>query len=74
MVARRLRWFGHVRTGEDEAVARVVTIEVEGRRPAGRPMKSWRKCVEEDLKRLGVDVNLALDRNRWKELIKRQTS
>ena len=55
-------------------MARVVTMEDEGRRLPGRSMKSWRKCVQEDLERLGVDVEMTLDRNRWKELIKRLTS
>jgi hypothetical protein len=48
-------------------------VEVEGRRPPGRPKKSWRKCVDEDLATLGVDEEDALDRTRWRGLIKRLT-
>jgi hypothetical protein len=41
---RRLKWFGHVMRGdEDGALGRVVNVEVEGRRPPGRPRKSWRR-------------------------------
>jgi hypothetical protein len=38
---RRLMWFGHVRRGDEDGVlSRVVNVEVEGRRPPGRPKKS----------------------------------
>jgi hypothetical protein len=67
-------WFGHVRSGdEDGALGRVVNVEVEGRRPPGRPKKSWRRWVDEELATLWVDEEDALDRARWSGLIKRVT-
>ena len=46
----RLRWFGHVkRRDENSILRRVMELVVEGRRPVGRPKKTWSKVVEEDI-------------------------
>jgi hypothetical protein len=38
----RLRWFGHVeRKGDDDWVKRCTRLEVVGKRPRGRPRKTW---------------------------------
>ena len=72
---RRLRWFGHVeRRDGGEALGRVVGVEVAGRRPPGRPRKTWRRCVGEDLAALGIEEEEAMDRNSWKRIIDRLTS
>jgi hypothetical protein len=55
---------------EDRALGRVVNVEVESRSPPGRPKKSCRKYVDKDLATLGVDDEDALDRARWRKLIK----
>ena len=52
----RLRWFGHVeRREEGDPLAGIKEWEVEGRRPRGRPRKTWQKTVEEDLQSLQID-------------------
>ena len=33
------------------ALRRAMELEVEGRRPVGRPKKTWRKVVEEDMRK-----------------------
>ena len=74
MRRRRLRWYGHVRRrDEQEPLGRIMELTVEGRRPPGRPKKSWRKTVEEDMRHVGAREEDALDRARWKHLITRQT-
>ena len=42
----RLRWFGHVKRTDDSSIlGRVMELEVEGRRPVGRPKKIWSKRI-----------------------------
>ena len=70
----RLRWFGHVkRRGEDSAVGRAMRMEVPGRRPVGRPKKSWRRCIEEDMEDLGIEEDTAENRDEWRKAIARPT-
>ena len=51
---RRLRWFGLVkRRDEEDSLRRVRELVVEGRRPTVRPRKSWRKTIQEDMRKVG---------------------
>ena len=60
----RLRWFSHVvRRDEGQKVKRAMNFEVEGSRPVGRPKKTWRKGVEEDMGELHINEKMAWDRN-----------
>ncbi len=68
----RLRWFGHVRRKE-HILRRALNFEVEGRRPPGRPKKTWRKVVEEDMRMLNITEKMAVDRQQWRRLISRPT-
>ena len=70
----RLRWFGHVkRREEDNILKRVYDMDIGGRRPVGRPKKTWRKVVEEDMRMLNITEEEVVDRQRWKRLISRPT-
>ncbi len=51
-------------------VGKVEEVEVEGRRPVGRPRKTWRKCIEQDLNQLGLR-KMAQDRRKWRRVINR---
>jgi hypothetical protein len=45
----RLRWFGHVqRKGDDDWVKRCTRLEVVGKRPRGRPRKTWMTTLKDD--------------------------
>ena len=57
-----------------EALAVVRDMEVPGRRPRGRPMKSWLATVEEDIRELDIDSGLVNDRGQWKQVIARLTT
>lgn len=47
---RRSRLFGHMERREgSEALERVVKLEVPGQGPLGRPRKTLRQCIEENL-------------------------
>ena len=48
----RLRWFGHVERKPDSDWTKGCTqLEVKGVRGRGRSRKTWRQCVDDDLKR-----------------------
>ena len=72
---QRLRWYRHVaRRRSTKALGRVFNMEVAGRRPPGRPKKTWMNCVEQDLCKINATKEDALDRQSWEQFIKRLTS
>ena len=71
----RLRWYGHVvRKEENDWVKKVTSFNLEGTRPSGRPKKTWQTTVLADMKSLGIDQEVAMDRSRWKKAISRVKS
>ena len=51
----RFRWFGHVkRRYENSILRRAMELLVEGRRPVGRPKKTWSKVVEKVTRKLNI--------------------
>jgi len=44
--------------------------EVEGSRPRGGPKKAWREVVQKDRQARNLNREDAMDRSRWKKLIK----
>jgi len=72
--SRRMRWAGHVaRMGEDRGVHRVLVGKHEGKRPLGIPRRRWEDNIKMVLQENGGDggdwIELAQDRNRWRELV-----
>ena len=75
ITAKRLRWFGHVKSRmEDEPLERVRGVEVAGGRPRGRPKMTWMKSMEGTLRSLGLNAEAALDRVTWRATVDRLTS
>src|SRR5580658_2503482 len=57
----RLRWFGHVqRRSDDDWVKRCTMLEVEGRKPKGRPKKTRMDTVKMDMKPLGLVLRMLM--------------
>ena len=57
----RMKWFGHVKRRDENSILRRATeLEVEGRRPVGRPKKTF--LVEEDLRKLNIAEDMAKNR------------
>ena len=51
----RLRWFGHVeRKAGDDWVSACSNVVVAGARGAGKVRKTWRECVGDDMRELGL--------------------
>ena len=72
---RRLAWFGHIyRRHEDDPLKRIMHIEAPGRRPRGRPKKTWKECLKQDMAAAGVQATAAEDRAAWRAAINRLTS
>jgi len=66
----RLWWYGHVLRKEDnDWVQKCKEYEVEGSRPRGRPKRMWREVVQKDCQARNLTED-AMDRSRWKKLIK----
>jgi len=61
----RLRWFGHVeRKSQDDWVSSCREIVVAGKR--GRGKKTWKECVDEDMKEMGINRIDAKDSSLWR--------
>jgi hypothetical protein len=72
--SRRIRWAGNVaRMGEGRGVYRVLVGKPEGKRPLGRPRYRWEDNIKMDLQEVGCGgmdwIELAQDRDRWRELV-----
>ena len=67
----RLGWYGHVLQKEDtDWVKKCMEYEVEGSRPRGRPKRTWKEVVQKDCQVCNLNKEDAVDRGRWKKLIK----
>jgi len=51
-------------------VKKCMEYEVEGSRPRGRPKRTWREVVQKDCQARNLNKEDAMDRGRWKKLIK----
>ena len=66
--ANGVRWYGHVVRRDDESILKKAMIfQVNGPRKRGRPKQTWKKQVEENIKEIGLRVEEATDRARWRE-------
>jgi len=51
-------------------VKKCMECEVEGSRPTGRPKRTWKEVVQKDCQACNLNNEDAMDRGRWKKLIK----
>ncbi|KAJ4435318.1 hypothetical protein ANN_17928 [Periplaneta americana] len=73
--SRRLRWAGHVaRRGESRNAYRVLVGRPEGKRPSGRPKRTWEDNIKMELREVEYDdrewINLAQDRDQWRDYVR----
>ena len=63
-----VRWYGHViRRDDDNILKKTMMMEVNGKRKRGRPKLTWRGQVEESVNKVGLKIEKAGDRTRWRE-------
>ena len=55
---------------DDDWVRKCIEYEVEGPRPRGRPKRTWREVVEKDCQARKLNEEDAIDRSKWRKLIK----
>ena len=71
--AQRIRYLGHIeRMGSKRMPKMVLSRRPIQKRRKGRPRKRWKDSVYEDLKKSDIErwKELALDRRRWREVVK----
>lgn len=68
----RLRWFGHVLRRDPRApVRRTEGLDLgDVRRGRGRPKKSWKEVIRQDLALLSISEDMAMDRAHWRASIR----
>ena len=66
-----LRWLGHVlRRDDGEPLKKAWNVEVIGRRGRGRPKATWKDTVLRECQKVGLSIEEAIDRKRWKKGVK----
>ena len=70
--ASSMQWYGHVLRKEDEnVIVKALKFEVSGCR--GRPKRTWKKQVENEMKKNGLGKEDACDRTKWRGVVKKMT-
>ena len=63
-----VRWYRHViRREDDNVLKKAMMMEVNGQRKRGRPKMTWKRQVEESVKKVGLKIAEATDQTRWRE-------
>ena len=66
--ANGVRWNGHVIGREDDNILKkAMMMEVNGQRKRVRPKMTWKRQVEESVKKVGLKIEEVADRTRWSE-------
>ena len=70
--ANRVRCYGNVvRRKDNNVVKRALMLEVNEQGKRGRPRQTWkRQQVEENVKKIGLKVEEAADRIRWRQVVR----
>ncbi|XP_057290926.1 uncharacterized protein LOC130613626 [Hydractinia symbiolongicarpus] len=66
----RLRWFGHLHRMPNELWPKMVlSFEVAGSVPRGRPRKQWKENINKDLASKNLKIDDVFDRKKWERCI-----
>ena len=68
--ASGVKWYGHVLRRDDNSVLKfALDLEVSGKRKQGRPKKTWKKQVEEEMEKIDLKKEDALNRDKWRDRV-----
>jgi hypothetical protein len=71
--SRRMRCAVHVARIGRGGIYRVLVGRPEGKRPLGRPRRSWADNIKTDLREIGIDeenwIQLSQDRVQWRAYV-----
>ena len=71
----RLRWYGQVmRKSDEDWMKKCMEFIVEGRKPVGRPRRTWLESVEADMAELEIDEEDVHDRKKWRRNVMKRKS
>ena len=60
--ANGVKWYGHViRREDDNKLKKTMMTKVNGQRKRGRPKMTWKRQVEESVKKVGLKIEEAAD-------------
>ena len=69
--ANGVRWYEHViRRDDDNILKKAMMMKVNWKRKGGRSKLTWRRQVEESVKKFGLKIEESGDRTRWREGVK----
>ena len=69
--ASSMRWYGHVLRKEDEnVIVKALKFEVSGTRGRERPKQTWKKQVENEMKKNGLVKEDACNQTKWRGVVK----
>ena len=72
--ASSIRWYGHVlRKADENVIVKALKFEVSGSRGRGRPKQTWKKQVENEMKKNGLGKEDGCDRTKWRGMVKTMT-
>ena len=72
--ASSMRWYGHVLGKEDEnVIVKALNFKVSGSRERGRPKQTWKKQVQNEMKKNGLVKEDACNRTNWRGVVKTMT-
>ena len=70
--ASTMRWYGHILRKEEENVT-LKALKIQGNGSRGRPKQTWKKQVENEMKKNGLVKKDACDRTKWRGVVKTMT-